>query len=374
MKLLLPLFMFFCQAALASYVIPDGSITPPKMATSNFSPQALQNCGFTTSVASNAITINVTNAAGSTPTALSPCRVSFRNATATNGYSVTRTVSSSLSFAISSGSTLGCASAKQCYIYWYLMDNSGTVEIAASSTYWTDDLQTTTTEGGAGAADSSNILYSSTGRTSKAVRLLGRSDITEATAGTWATNATNNRLVPFYIELGPQIWAASYWGPAASCTQTITSASPIQIPADTDCNATRIIIGNATVGTNTMGSLNPTYLVPGKYSLALRPSLSVQAAATTVCTMYFDTFTNATNASVPPIVITGTQYSGSVNQTISENPSQTVVFSQSTYAVGGTWEWYVARSVAGGNCVLMPSTTGSGFSAVLTYWPMVNGT
>jgi len=48
-------------------------------------------------------------------------------------------------------------------------------------------LITTTAEGGAGGADSSTVIYSTTARTNVAYRVLGIIRSTQATAGTWAT-------------------------------------------------------------------------------------------------------------------------------------------------------------------------------------------
>jgi hypothetical protein len=48
-------------------------------------------------------------------------------------------------------------------------------------------LISTTAEGGAGAADSATVVYSTTARSSLAYRALGYIESTQATAGTWAT-------------------------------------------------------------------------------------------------------------------------------------------------------------------------------------------
>lgn len=46
-------------------------------------------------------------------------------------------------------------------------------------------LESSTAEGGAGAADSSGVIYTGTGVTSKAMRVLGHLEYTLTTAGTW---------------------------------------------------------------------------------------------------------------------------------------------------------------------------------------------
>lgn len=90
------------------------------------------------------------------------------------------------------------ASAVASYLYVYAIDNGGVVELAVINGRVDEgSVQTSTAEGGAGAADSANVLYSTSARTSKAVRLLGRILITEATAGTWASNSTEISIGTF---------------------------------------------------------------------------------------------------------------------------------------------------------------------------------
>lgn len=72
------------------------------------------------------------------------------------------------------------------------MNNAGTIELAAVNIAGGNDLSetgviSTTAEGGAGAADSASVIYSTTARTSVAYRIIGYIESTQATAGTWAT-------------------------------------------------------------------------------------------------------------------------------------------------------------------------------------------
>lgn len=158
----------------------------------------ISNLTLTASVSSNALTIAVKDKSGSDPTAGSPVKIGFRNATATTGDYVQRTVTGALSITVSSGSTLGHANGVFEYLYVYALDNAGTVELAVSGTIFPDNtLQTTTAESGLGGADVFNTLYSTTARTSKAIRIIGRIAVTEATAGTWATAPSEIALMPF---------------------------------------------------------------------------------------------------------------------------------------------------------------------------------
>jgi hypothetical protein len=72
------------------------------------------------------------------------------------------------------------------------INNGGTVELAVVNLSGGNNLDETTlittiAEGGAGAADSANVIYSTTARTSVPFRVVGAIISTQATAGTWAT-------------------------------------------------------------------------------------------------------------------------------------------------------------------------------------------
>lgn len=145
------------------------------------------NLSISASVAGNALTVALKDQAGSDPSGGSPVKIGFRNSTATSGTYNQRSITSALSIVISSGSTLGTTSGNQHYLYVYALDNSGTVELAISQSLFSDlSLQSTTAEGGAGAADSNAVLYSTTARSNVPVRLIARISTTQVTAGTWA--------------------------------------------------------------------------------------------------------------------------------------------------------------------------------------------
>lgn len=85
------------------------------------------------------------------------------------------------------------------YAYIYAIDNAGTLELAVAGSPLVDcgTVVTTTAEGGAGAADSKSVLYSTTARSNVPCRLIGRVKSTQATAGTWATSPSEVSLWPF---------------------------------------------------------------------------------------------------------------------------------------------------------------------------------
>jgi len=135
----------------------------------------------TASAASSALTVT-----------LNPTVLDFRDSSLTSGTVNTRTVSAAISMVVSSGSTLGTVSATQSRIVVIALDNAGTIELAVVNISGGTNLDettliSTTAEGGAGAADSATVVYSTTARTSLPFRVVGFIQSTQATAGTWAT-------------------------------------------------------------------------------------------------------------------------------------------------------------------------------------------
>lgn len=136
--------------------------------------------------------IDGTVAASALTLTLSPTNLEFRHATLSNGTVNIRTVAAALNLVISSGSTLGTVSGVASRIALLAIDNAGTVELAAVNAnggFHFDESQliTTTAEGGAGAADSAAVVYSTTARSNVPFRFVGYVESTQGTAGTWTT-------------------------------------------------------------------------------------------------------------------------------------------------------------------------------------------
>jgi hypothetical protein len=137
---------------------------------------------ITSGVGSNALTVTLN--------APLTQKISF-NATSTDTVNH-RTLLGPQAVTVSSGSTLGHTSAMSNLIYPYLLDvNAGIMDLAiSSSNVDTGSLQSTTAEGGAGAADTATVIYSTIARTSVPIRLVGRLASNQTTAGTWAAALT----------------------------------------------------------------------------------------------------------------------------------------------------------------------------------------
>ena len=161
--------------------------------TSTTFAHLVENLEISTSRSGNAETIALKTAAGTDPSGSDKIRIGFRDATAgTGAYSVLE-ISAATSIVISSGSTLGATSATAFRLWLVGFNDGGTFRLGVIKCALTDGiyglqdnvLESSTAEGGAGAADSSGVIYTGTAVTSKAMRVLGYLEYTLTTAGTW---------------------------------------------------------------------------------------------------------------------------------------------------------------------------------------------
>jgi hypothetical protein len=132
------------------------------------------------SVGSNALTISVGSLS-----------LAFRSASIGSGV-ITTVTGDPTDLVISSGSTLGTVDAIQSRLAVLALNNAGALELAVVNMAGGVDLSetgviSTTAEGGAGAADSASVVYSTTARSNLAYRVIGYIESTQPTAGTWAT-------------------------------------------------------------------------------------------------------------------------------------------------------------------------------------------
>jgi len=111
---------------------------------------------------------------GNDPSSGNPVTVGFRNSTLSSGLASAVQVTSALSTVISSGSTAGTLSNVPSRIWVALMNNGGAGELAwfqsvsSSSAAPVNDggVISTSAEGGAGGADTAQVWYSTTARSS----------------------------------------------------------------------------------------------------------------------------------------------------------------------------------------------------------------
>lgn len=151
------------------------------------------NVGFTAAVASNDLTITLKNVAGNNPSATDPVCVFFRNTTLATGQRLAINYTAATSVVLPGGGSLGFANSETDFIYVWAVYDGTNRDIGISATPSHDDtvLHSTTTIGT--GSDSADVIYTTTGRTNAAIRLLGRLTIQYGTAN-W-TNAPSNLAV-----------------------------------------------------------------------------------------------------------------------------------------------------------------------------------
>lgn len=152
--------------------------------------------GVAASASAGALTVALKDTAGADATATTPVIMGFRSATAGSGTLVRQAVTAALSLVLSSGSTMGVPATGTAFALWLVaFDDAGTVRLGlincvnGSHIYPLGcyPIDSSTAEGGAGAADSPHVFYTAAAVTAKAyvplARLTWESGLT--TLGTW---------------------------------------------------------------------------------------------------------------------------------------------------------------------------------------------
>lgn len=168
------------------------------------------NGSFLTTVGSNALTIALKGTDGTDPSATNPVYVAFKNVTDATGTPTILAITAATSLVISNGSTLGTVATIANRIWIVGFNDAGTFRLGAVNCLTTvagagtgrdvtalyplrdDVVASSTAEGGAGAADSPQVIYTGTAVTSKAMRVLGYLEYATglATAGVYASAPT----------------------------------------------------------------------------------------------------------------------------------------------------------------------------------------
>jgi hypothetical protein len=157
----------------------------------------LDNVGFSVGVAASAATITLTQRDGTTaPTADSPCVVGMDQLDGT--YDIL-TATATANVVIPSTATLGHASSVASDVFIYLIEGTaGVLELAVSSQLQDESALATTVAITTGA--DINALYSTTQRTSVAIRLIGRWVSSQSSAGSWDSATGNKHTNPDHVK------------------------------------------------------------------------------------------------------------------------------------------------------------------------------
>lgn len=154
------------------------------------------NAGIACSVASNALTISLKQLDASTdPSAGSPVFASFRSTTEANGSYTQASAIAATSLVVPSGGTLGMSNGIAKYLWVYLVNNAGTLVLGISGTRF-DEGTVQSTTAISNSSDSVSVIYTTSSLSNKAIRLIGRLNISETAAGTWASLPTEITNTP----------------------------------------------------------------------------------------------------------------------------------------------------------------------------------
>ena len=137
---------------------------------------------ITATVASNALTVG-----------LNPTTVTFKNTTV-GGLPVSIAITSALSLTVPSTATLGTTSGQSARLAILAINNAGSVVLGITNLTGGTNIDETgliSTTAISTGATSASVIYSASALTNVAYRVIGFIDISEATAGTWATAPTN---------------------------------------------------------------------------------------------------------------------------------------------------------------------------------------
>jgi hypothetical protein len=197
-----------------------------------------QNTGVTSDT--KLPTITATVAANALTIGASPQYLDFRSATITSG-AISTIYSAPSNLVVPSTATLGTTNAVSSRLAIIEINNSGVAELAVvnqSGGSMLDETTLISTTAISASANSANVIYSTTARTGVPFKVLGYIDITEATAGTWASGPTairafttdfiNKGSVTIASSTTPDIFSAdsdsiSYTG-TATCTGFASAA------------------------------------------------------------------------------------------------------------------------------------------------------
>lgn len=230
---------------------------------------------ITSSVGSNALTLT-----------LNPTSLDFRASALNSGTVNTRSVGASISLVVPAGATLGTANGQPARLVLLAIDNAGTVELAVVNLAGGINLDETTlisTTAISAAATSASTIYSNTARASVPFRVVGFIDISEATAGTWATAPTTiqgagGQAIAALSSLGyGQIWLDVTGSRAAGTTYYNVGFKPKAIRVRniaTNAGLTTTINGvslGLNANNNTAVYVIEEHIIPagGNYSIAV---------------------------------------------------------------------------------------------------------
>ena len=221
----------------------------------------------TATVAANALTVNV-----------SSVYLDFRSATSASGTPST-ILAAPAALVVPASATLGTVATNQEHLMLLELNNAGTAELAIvnlSGGVNLDEEDVISTTAISAGSSASNVVYSTTSRTSVPYRVVGALEITEAASGAWATAPSNIAGIgagePYMSmhSLGyGQTWqdvtasrvsGTLYYNQTNRPVEVIAAAAPTKTAT--------VIVSGVTLGTGQSGS-TITFTVPPNQSYSV---------------------------------------------------------------------------------------------------------
>jgi len=154
------------------------------------------NLSLAASIAANALTMAVKTSGGNDASPGDSISIPFRSATAGSGAVVWQSLISDLSLTVPTGATLGHMSGENQHAFWYLLNGSGTIELAVSGRYF-GNHGIVSTSANNDSSDSRNVMYSTTARSNVPFICIGFSEHENGVAGNWSNAPSAVHLAPF---------------------------------------------------------------------------------------------------------------------------------------------------------------------------------
>lgn len=223
-------------SATAGAAVAAGAVTAQTLAASSMG-MSMINGTLVSSFAGSAMTLAIKTLAGSDPSAADPVHMLVRNATPATGDFTVMTLTAATSLIVSSGSSLGVSANNTAFRLWVVAFNdAGTFRLGVINCLSGTDIYplggwgiaSSTAEGGAGAADSAQVIYTGTAVTAKAYATLGYLtwETGLAALSTWSTGPTRSQLFGAGVPL-----PGAVIGAARSDVNSVSTGTTL-IPAD----------------------------------------------------------------------------------------------------------------------------------------------
>jgi hypothetical protein len=315
----------------------------------------LVNHSLAVTAGGSALTIALKDSAGNDASSSSPVTGNFRSATGTSGGWVQRSVTGALSLVITSGSTMGVTSSTAFRLWVVLFDDGGTMRLGAINCSTPTQIfplnegvpASSVAEGGAGAADSAGVIYTTSTTTavaSKAFLIVGYVEWSSSglTAGTWTTTNVN-----FAQSFGPgirkpgEVMQTIYKVNNTASTNTSSFSSPVNtglsqaITLSSAANLIRVGYG---------GNQNSSASSAGGMSRLIRVSGTVVLGG-----IYYQPGAsgNPSTGTMSPVIDFPNSTSATYTVQVATDGAGTATFAQNLAALGAPYSQMLVEEIMG---------------------------